>query len=60
MSEEHSYLYVNLRCCQIQEGKAYLYLGGGYTKQSIPEDEWEETENKARTLLNSMEKVTAQ
>jgi isochorismate synthase len=60
VSEEHSYLYVNLRCCQIQEGKAFLYLGGGYTKQSIPEDEWEETENKARTLLNSMEKVTAQ
>jgi|TARA_R110000737_G_scaffold17480_2_gene35209 isochorismate synthase len=58
VSEEHSYLYVNLRCCQIQEGKAFLYLGGGYTSQSIPEDEWEETENKAQTLLNSMEKVS--
>jgi isochorismate synthase len=57
VSPEHSYLYVNLRCCQIQEGKAFLYLGGGYTSQSIPEDEWEETENKARTLLNSLEKV---
>lgn len=57
ISEEHSYLYVNLRCCQIQEGKAFLYLGGGYTNQSIPEDEWEETENKARTLLNSIEKI---
>jgi isochorismate synthase len=57
ISDEHSYLYVNLRCCQIQDGKAFLYLGGGYTSQSIPEDEWEETENKARTLLNSIEKV---
>jgi isochorismate synthase len=57
VSDEHSYLYVNLRCCQIQEEKAFLYIGGGYTNQSIPEDEWEETENKARTLLTSMEKV---
>ena len=57
VNEEHSYLYVNLRCCQIQNDKAFLYLGGGYTNQSIPEDEWEETENKARTLLNSIEKV---
>lgn len=57
VSPEHSYLYVNLRCCQIQEGKAFLYVGGGYTSQSIPEDEWEETESKAQTLLNSMEKI---
>jgi len=54
---EHNYLYVNLRCCQIQEGKAYLYLGGGYTRQSIPEDEWQETENKARTILDVIEKI---
>jgi isochorismate synthase len=57
VSDDHSYIYVNLRCCQIQADKAFLYLGGGYTNQSIPEDEWEETENKARTLLNSIEKV---
>jgi|SaaInl5LU_22_DNA_1037371.scaffolds.fasta_scaffold22951_3 isochorismate synthase len=55
--EKNSYLYVNLRCCQILPGKAYLYIGGGYTSSSIPEDEWEETENKARTLLDILEKI---
>ncbi len=57
IDRDHNYLYVNLRCCQIQPGKAYLYVGGGYTAQSIPEDEWEETENKARTLIDVIEKI---
>ena len=50
-------LYVNLRCCQIQKGAAYLYLGGGYTADSDPELEWEETENKSKTLLDVMERI---
>lgn len=57
--EKNSYLYVNLRCCQILPGNAYLYVGGGYTKDSVPEEEWEETENKARTLLDIMDKIDA-
>lgn len=60
LGTKHNYLYVNLRCCQIQLGKAHLYIGGGYTAQSIPEDEWEETENKARTLLDIIEKISAE
>jgi isochorismate synthase len=48
-------LFVNLRCAQLQREKAFLYLGGGYTRDSIPDLEWEETENKARTLLDHME-----
>ncbi|MES2555628.1 MAG: chorismate-binding protein [Bacteroidota bacterium] len=55
--EAQSRLFVNLRCAQLQQEKAYLYLGGGYTIDSIPDLEWEETENKSRTLLNCMEKV---
>lgn len=56
--EEHNtHTFVNLRCCQIQKGKLYLYLGGGYTADSIPEDEWQETENKSRTILNWFEKI---
>ncbi len=55
--KEQSHLFVNLRCAQLQQEKAYLYLGGGYTIDSIPDLEWEETENKSRTLLNCMEKV---
>lgn len=45
-------LYVNLRCAQAIEDKVYLYLGGGFTQDSIPEKEWEETEKKSRTLMN--------
>ncbi len=54
-SKDSASLYINLRCCQIQKGKAYLYLGGGFTSESDVELEWQETENKSRTLLNIME-----
>jgi len=55
IAQNSTSLYVNLRCCQIQKGHAYLYLGGGFTTDSAPELEWEETENKSRTLLNIIE-----
>ncbi|MEA1786261.1 chorismate-binding protein [Arenibacter sp. GZD96] len=44
-------LYVNLRCLQLQNEEALLYVGGGITKDSIPEKEWEETVAKSKTLL---------
>lgn len=56
-SDNKSRLYVNLRCCQIQEHKAYLYLGGGFTIDSKPNEEWEETENKSKTLLNILQNL---
>ncbi len=34
-----------------------LYSGGGITARSVPEEEWEETNNKARTLLSAIEAV---
>lgn len=52
-------LFVNLRCAQLFENKAFLYLGGGYTIDSIPDLEWEETENKARTLEKFMNLLNA-
>ncbi len=45
-------LYVNLRCAEYGHNSMYLYVGGGFTKDSDPEAEWEETENKAATLIN--------
>jgi isochorismate synthase len=45
-------VYVNLRCGQIIGDQLYLYLGGGFTAESDPEKEWEETENKSKTLLD--------
>lgn len=55
--KEHVSVYVNLRCLQFIDEKAYLYLGGGYTKDSDVEKEWEETENKAKTLIRVMENL---
>jgi isochorismate synthase len=46
-----SQLYVNLRCMQLGQDAAYLYVGGGVTADSSPDAEWRETELKAGTLL---------
>ncbi len=45
-----SNLYVNLRCVQLKETKALIYVGGGITKNSNPESEWQETVNKSQTI----------
>jgi isochorismate synthase len=57
-AEQNCSLYVNLRCAQIQKENAYLYLGGGFTKDSDIEKEWEETENKSMTLISIMQNIT--
>ena len=44
--------YVNLRCAKYFGGKYYLFLGSGFTRDSSPNAEWIETENKALTLIN--------
>ncbi|MFK8045764.1 MAG: chorismate-binding protein [Crocinitomicaceae bacterium] len=49
-SRSKAELYVNLRCMQIIKDKAYLYVGGGITSDSIAESEWNETINKSKTL----------
>lgn len=44
-------LFVNLRCMELLgNGKAILYIGGGITKDSDPEKEWEETVRKTETM----------
>ncbi len=50
-------LYVNLRCMQVFQKRFDLYIGGGITKDSVAEKEWEETELKSRTLLSVIEKM---
>ncbi|OAB29104.1 isochorismate synthase [Flavobacterium fryxellicola] len=49
-STNSSDLYVNLRCMQIKGLQAYLYMGCGITKDSIPAKEWEESVNKSMTM----------
>lgn len=48
--------YVNLRCMQIFRDQFALYVGGGLTKDSRPEAEWEETVAKTRTLETAIQK----
>ncbi|WP_242134721.1 chorismate-binding protein [Aestuariivivens marinum] len=43
-------LYVNLRCMQLKDSNALIYVGGGITKLSSPESEWEETVSKAMVI----------
>ncbi|MDR2809144.1 MAG: isochorismate synthase [Tannerellaceae bacterium] len=45
-------LYVNLRCMYIQRRCITLYAGGGLLPSSLPEKEWQETENKLQTMLS--------
>lgn len=51
VSQQNTSLYINLRCMRLFADAACLYVGGGYTKDSIIEKEWEETELKSQTLL---------
>ncbi|MES2238838.1 MAG: isochorismate synthase [Bacteroidota bacterium] len=48
--KQKSDLFVNLRCMQIKEQQAHLYMGCGITKDSIPEKEWNESANKSMTM----------
>ncbi|MBT5437890.1 MAG: isochorismate synthase, partial [Flavobacteriales bacterium] len=56
-TNETTQLFVNLRCCQIFNDSAFLYVGGGYTEDSTAENEWEETESKSKTLMSVLEKL---
>ena len=48
-------LFVNLRCGELRDKSAFLHVGGGFTVDSIPEEEWEETELKSETLTNVLQ-----
>lgn len=43
-------LFVNLRCVQTENNLVSIYVGGGITADSIPENEWEETVFKAEVM----------
>ena len=45
-----SELFVNLRCMKLKNNYAEVFVGGGITKDSIPENEWQETINKTKTM----------
>ncbi len=49
-------IYVNLRCMQVTDKSAIIYVGGGITKDSNAEDEWLETVSKSKTMKSVLEK----
>lgn len=51
-------LFVNLRCMRISKSFLSLYTGSGITIDSVPDDEWQETEIKAGTLLSAIRNIS--
>jgi len=45
-----THLYVSLRCMNIEGNQYHLYAGGGLLKDSVMEQEWQETEAKLQTM----------
>jgi anthranilate synthase component 1 len=52
-------LAITIRTCVIANGIASVQAGAGIVHDSVPEKEWEETENKARALLTAIGRVRA-
>ena len=50
--QEQTNLFVNLRCCEIENDSTTIYVGCGITKDSQADKEFIETENKAKTILS--------
>lgn len=50
LHDNESSLFVNLRCMNIEEKTASIYVGGGITKDSNAKKEWEETIAKSKTM----------
>ena len=48
--DAQTHLFVSLRCMQILADSYVLYAGGGLLKDSVEEQEWEETEAKLETM----------
>lgn len=52
-------LAITIRTCVIADGVASVQAGAGIVADSVPEREWEETENKASALLTAIGQVRA-
>lgn len=53
-TEDYIQYFVNLRCAEIFNKAALIYVGGGITAGSSPEKEWRETELKAEAILKNL------
>src|SRR5664279_661023 len=50
-------LAITIRTCVIADGVASVQAGAGIVADSVPANEWEETENKARAMLTTIAQV---
>jgi anthranilate synthase component I len=50
-------LAITIRTCVIADGVASVQAGAGIVADSVPANEWEETENKARAMLTAIGQV---
>jgi anthranilate synthase component 1 len=48
-------LAIAIRTALLMDGKLHVQAGGGIVADSIPESEWQETQNKARAVLRAAE-----
>jgi anthranilate synthase component 1 len=47
---------IAIRTVIVRNGRAYVQVGAGIVADSIPENEWKETENKASAMLRAIER----
>lgn len=52
ITKKNTQLYVNLRCMQLVDKNAIIYVGGGITSESEADKEWEETVSKSLIIKN--------
>lgn len=52
-------LYINLRCMQVGGDRIAIYVGGGITAASNPQEEWQETVMKSKTMVDILNPVKA-
>jgi len=54
VTKKSTQLYVNLRCMQVKNNKAVIYVGGGVTVNSNAELEWKETVSKSLVIKKAL------
>jgi len=57
LNDDNCNLFINLRCMQVYSNGIEIFVGGGITKDSSPQAEWQETELKAQTMMALFSKM---
>jgi anthranilate synthase component 1 len=52
-------LAIAIRTAVVKDGRLYVQVGAGIVHDSVPESEWQETQNKAKAVLRAAEMVQA-